>query len=251
MRCIAGDPRQDYHCLPAMRSIAATSSRHTRQTMHRTRIKICGVKDVDTAMAAVDAGATWVGLVFVEKSPRHVTIEDAKSVVKTLPEDVTPIGLFADQHADEINSIIHQVGLEMIQLHGREPQRILDKLDCYQIIRATGFLSKEYAKLDAWESDDRVKFTLIDAPPTGELTGGSGHVFDWEELAARRLSIHKLLMLAGGLTPDNVGEAIRIVQPYAVDVSSGVESSRGVKDIGLIKAFCEAVRAADDTIAAL
>ncbi|MFN3168908.1 MAG: phosphoribosylanthranilate isomerase [Phycisphaeraceae bacterium] len=213
--------------------------------MATTLIKICGIQDADTALAAADAGARWVGLVFVEESPRFVTIEQACAVAASLPKPVTPVGLFVDAHADAIKDVAQRVGLHTVQLHGHEPMSILDDLADLRVIKALPFDDELPAKAEPWDNAPNVDALLIDTPPEGALTGGSGVAFDWKALSHMRDEVRKPIILAGGLTPDNVGEAIRIVRPYAVDVSSGVESSRGVKDVGLIKAFCEAVREAD------
>lgn len=219
--------------------------------MSRTRIKICGIKDPDTALAALEAGADAIGLVFVEKSPRCVTREQAKSVIQALPEEAVSVGLFVNSPGNTVRSILDEVGLTVAQLHGHESIDDMDALAGYPVWKALPFDQHFQTTASTWDHDPRVEALLVDTPPTGELTGGSGTTFDWNGLAAVKDHLAKPLILAGGLTPNNVAEAIRTAQPYAVDVSSGVESSRGVKDIGLIKAFCEAVRAADDTIAAL
>jgi phosphoribosylanthranilate isomerase len=213
--------------------------------MSRTRIKICGIQDADTALAAADACASWVGLVFVDKSPRFVTIDQARAVVASLPKSVTPVGLFVDAYADAIKDVAQRTGLSTVQLHGHEPMSILDDLGGLRVIKALPFDSELPAKAEPWDNAPSVEALLIDTPPSGELTGGSGVAFDWHALSRVKDRMRKPIILAGGLTPDNVGEAIRTIRPYAVDVSSGVESSRGVKDAGLIQAFCDAVREAD------
>lgn len=219
--------------------------------MSRTRIKICGIKDPETALAAVDAGADAIGLVFVEQSPRCVTIEQATAVTQALPDTVVSVGLFVDCPAQTMRQIMQSVGLDVAQLHGHESIDDMDDLIGYPAWKALPFDEHFQQVASTWDHDPRVEALLVDTPPTGQLTGGSGIAFDWAGLAAVKEHLAKPIILAGGLTPDNVSEAIRTARPYAVDVSSGVESSRGVKDVGLIKAFCEAVRAADDTIAAL
>ena len=213
--------------------------------MSQTRIKICGIKDADTALAAVDAGADAVGLVFVEKSPRCVTIDQAKAVADALPDTVVSVGLFVDCPGKTMRQIMQSTGIDVAQLHGHESIDDLDDLVGYPAWKALPF-DEDFQRVGgSWDCDPRVEALLVDTPPTGELTGGSGVTFDWNGLAQVKDHFAKPIILAGGLTPDNVGEAIATVRPYAVDVSSGVESSRGVKDVGLIKAFCEAVRQAD------
>lgn len=219
--------------------------------MSGTQIKICGIKDPKHAKAAAKAGATHVGVVFVDESPRCVTIKQAIEVVEALPGMAEAVGLFVDRDAQEIKHIVGRAGLTTIQLHGHEKIGILDKFEGLTIWKALPFGPDLLELAEPWDNDPRVDAILIDTPPTGELTGGSGVAFDWAALAKVIDHLSTPIILAGGLTPQNVGEAIRTVKPFAVDVSSGVESSRGVKDVGLIKAFCQAVRAADDTISAL
>ncbi|MGB0767223.1 MAG: phosphoribosylanthranilate isomerase, partial [Phycisphaeraceae bacterium] len=214
-------------------------------TMDRTRIKICGIKDPDTAVAALDAGADAIGLVFVENSPRHVTVDEAKAITRALPDDAVSVGLFVDTPGETMKQIVDEVGLAVAQLHGHESIDDLDPLYGVPAWKALPF-DEDFMRVGgSWDHDPRVEALLVDTPPTGELTGGSGIAFDWTGLAEVMPRFAKPIILAGGLTPDNVADAIRTVEPYAVDVSSGVESSRGVKEIGLIKAFCEAVRQAD------
>ena len=213
--------------------------------MARTRIKICGIQDPDTALAALDAGADAIGLVFVEKSPRFVTLQQAKAVTDALPNDAVSVGLFVDTPGETMKQIMDEANLTVAQLHGHESIDDLDPLFGYPAWKALPY-DEDFPRIaSSWDHDPRIEALLIDTPPTGELTGGSGITFDWAGLAKVKHNLAKPIILAGGLTPDHVGEAIGAVQPYAVDVSSGVESSRGVKDVGLIKAFCQAVRQAD------
>lgn len=213
--------------------------------MSRTRIKICGIQDSDTALAALDSGADAIGLVFVEKSPRYITLEQAKAITAALPDDTVTVGLFVDAPGETMKQIMDDANLTVAQLHGHESIDDLDPLFGYPAWKALPFDESFQHTASTWDHDPRIEALLIDTPPTGELTGGSGIAFDWTGLAKVKDHFAKPIILAGGLTPDNVGDAIRTVQPYAVDVSSGVESSRGVKDIDLIKAFCEAVKQTD------
>lgn len=208
--------------------------------MTRTRIKICGVRDEAAARAAVDAGADAVGLVFVGSSPRNVAVPDAARVVKTLPPFVEPVGLFVDESAENVLRVCNATGIHTAQLHGREPLTILDGLAGLRVIKALPFDPDALDDALAWDADPRVSALLFDA-----ATGGSGEAIDWHALAAVKPGFTKPLILAGGLSPQNAVEAIQVVRPYAVDVSSGVESSRGVKDTGKIAAFCKSVRLAD------
>ena len=216
--------------------------------MPRTRIKICGIKDPDTALAAIDAGADAIGLVFVEKSPRFVTIDQAKAITAALPNDAVSVGLFVDCPGQTMKKIMDDANLTVAQLHGHESIDDLDPLIGYPAWKALPFDDNFPHIAGSWDHDPRIEALLIDTPPTGELTGGSGITLDWNGLAKVKHQFAKPIILAGGLNPDNVAQAMRIVKPYAVDVSSGVESSRGIKDIGLIKAFCDAIRMADSAM---
>ena len=223
----------------------------------RTRIKICGVKDLGSAEAAVAAGADLIGLVFVQKSPRYIPPADAAKIVAALPPGVEPVGLFSDHSAADVLEAARLSGVHTVQLHGREGPGMSKQLAPLRVIKAISFESSHLAeRLQPWrEAMTPLTAILIDSPAplmyeqTQGLTGGSGESFDWSDLARLEQEgvLHDLppRILAGGLDPANVGEAIRIVRPYAVDVSSGVESSRGVKDAGKIAAFCDAVRQAD------
>ncbi|MFK7789262.1 MAG: N-(5'-phosphoribosyl)anthranilate isomerase [Phycisphaeraceae bacterium] len=213
--------------------------------MPQTRIKICGIKEVDTALAAMDCGADALGFVFVEKSPRNVTTAQAKAIIQALPDDAVSVGLFVDCPPEDVRAILDDAGLTIAQLHGHESIDDMDALAGYPVWKALPFDEDFPTIASTWDHDPRVEALLIDTPPTGGLTGGSGITFDWAGLTKVKHHFAKPIILAGGLTPENVGDAIRAVKPFAVDVSSGVESSRGVKDIERIKAFCDAVRQAD------
>ncbi|MEM9414459.1 MAG: phosphoribosylanthranilate isomerase [Planctomycetota bacterium] len=205
--------------------------------MTRTRIKICGVKDEAMAHAAVAAGADAVGLVFVEASPRYIEVLDAARVVASLPPFVEPVGLFVDASAEHVLRVCHATGIHTVQLHGRESIALLDQLPGLRIIKALPFDPDTLDTALMWDADPRVSALLFDA-----ATGGSGETIDWHALAAVMPGLSKPVILAGGLSAENVAEAVEVVRPYAVDVSSGVEATRGVKDAAKIAAFCESVR---------
>ncbi|HRP62877.1 MAG TPA: phosphoribosylanthranilate isomerase [Phycisphaerales bacterium] len=203
----------------------------------RTRIKICGIMTVDAALAAIDAGADAVGLVFAPNSPRRIDLDDAIEIVDALPPFVTPVGLF-QLGKNASNADLDEWWCEWCQLHGDEDEKTVAKVaESHRIIRGFPFNA---AQIKRWNDCDEVAALLIDGSK-----GGGGTSFDHAGLARMTPEIDKPIILAGGLTPENVGDAIRAVRPFAVDVSSGVESSRGVKDAALIHKFCAAVRAAD------
>ncbi|MEM6855765.1 MAG: phosphoribosylanthranilate isomerase [Planctomycetota bacterium] len=220
------------------------------ETPSKTRIKICGLRDVETAAVAAEAGADFIGLNFVEASPRYVDPAVAREIASALPQRVTAVGLFCNHPLEHIAEVAEAVGFQTIQLHGDETPEFAKQLHGLSILKALPFDPATLAtQLDGWRTlGDQLTGLLIDTPPQPDaaITGGSGHAFDWSRLAAfdRSGGFAGLppYLLAGGLTPDNVGEAIRTLRPWGVDVSSGVESSRGVKDPELITAFCESVK---------
>jgi len=215
------------------------------------------VRDAETACAVVEAGADAIGLVFVSASPRHVTVSQAREVIGALPAFVDPVALFVDAAVHHIRDIVDDLGIHTVQLHGHETPEVAAALAPRSVIKAIAFHDdEEQGVLKRWRLPPaNVSAMLIDAPPpSGDaLPGGGGRTLDWQRLTRWQTRTAPTglppLILAGGLTPENVGEAITRVRPYAVDVSSGVESSRGVKDVGKIQAFVEAVRQVDTKIA--
>lgn len=203
----------------------------------RTRIKICGLtteRDIETA---VRAGVDAVGFVFVKDSPRYIAPDDAADLVCMLPPFITAIGLFVDTPPNIVATQAADACIEILQLHGRESEADIAKLQSdFAIIRGVQFGSSQFQQ---WKSSTRIDMLLVDGSP-----GGQGKKFAWKSLIQEKPDIKQPLILAGGLTPQNVGDAIKIVHPFAVDVSSGVESERGKKDPELIRAFCHAVRQA-------
>mgnify|MGYP001293189418 FL=1 len=221
--------------------------------MQRTRVKICGIRDVETALVAAEAGADAIGLVFVSGSPRYVAPDQAEQIVRALPAFVQPVALFADATAEEIRSTAMLLGIHTVQLHGGETPQFAASLAPLRVIKAMAFDARQASEaLRPWRTCcDNLAGILFDAPPPQPdgLRGGSGRTFDWQALAnlihGGMLAGLPPLILAGGLDADNVGSAIRSVRPYAVDVSSGVESSRGIKDAQRIRQFMRAVLEAD------
>lgn len=209
-------------------------------------VKICGITDDEAMDAAIEAGADYVGLVFYPPSPRAVTPEQAAELVEFTPGEITKVGLFVDPDDATLETVLTQVRLDLLQLHGTEsPERIefirLEYgLPVMKMIAVSS--AEDLAAAEPYLAvTDRL---LFDAkPPKGAtLPGGNAVSFDWSILAGQRWGVP--WMLAGGLTPANVAEAIRISGAPAVDVSSGVESAPGVKDPDKIRAFIQAVRGA-------
>jgi phosphoribosylanthranilate isomerase len=200
-------------------------------------IKICGVTRKEDALLAVSLGAWAVGFNFYEKSPRCVTIEQAADMAARLPLGVRRVGVFVNAGRSAIERTVAGAELDMIQLHGDEPPDMCRSWPC-EVIKAMPLRSGEdVERLAAYE----VFLHLVDSG-TGGAYGGTGKLSDWT-LAAEAAARHRLL-LAGGLTPENVAEAVRVVRPFGVDVASGVEREPGVKDAGKMKAFFIAAREA-------
>lgn len=207
--------------------------------MNRTRTKICGLRDRESIDAAVHAGADAVGFVFVRSSPRYIDPDQAAQLMLGLPPFVSAVGLFQNTPIDAFIEIERRCPTHYTQLHGTESVELVRK--CGPAIKAVMFDANTIAdEIARWNEIDEVEALLVDGS-----WGGRGVSFDWSQIVEPARALRKPLILAGGLTPDNVGEAVRMVRPFAVDVSSGVESERGVKDPSLIEAFCQAVRAAD------
>lgn len=212
-------------------------------------IKICGIRDVETAVRVCDLGANAIGINFYAASPRHVAdVATAAAIVEAVPPGVESVGVFVNHTVEQIRQICAATGLRTVQLHGDEPDSVIDELSELQVIRAirvgedvatqTAALLADYAQLirppSAWLVDARVPGTY----------GGTGHTLDWPQLAPERRRGWPRLILAGGLTPDNVAEAVASVRPEGVDVASGVESATGVKDLHLVERFVNACRGA-------
>lgn len=208
-------------------------------THARTRIKICGITRQDDALAAADAGADAVGFVFYAASPRHVQPAAAGTIVRALPPFVTTVGLFVDAPAGEVRSVLAAVPLALLQFHGDEPPEFCRQfgppyIKAVRVRSGTDLLQYAARYPDA-------AALLLDAYRPG-VPGGTGETFDWHLIPARMTCG---IVLAGGLTPDNVAAGIEQVRPWAVDVSSGVEAAPGVKDVQRIRRFATAVRWVD------
>lgn len=213
------------------------------------RIKICGITTVEDALTATAAGADAIGLNFYERSPRFVSVQRAQEIVAALPPRVAKVGVFVNSLAKGVRATRERVGLSAVQLHGDENAEFLQLLAGIPVIRA--FRCKE-ATLDGVEAYLRLceklgalpDGVLLDAHAPGSY-GGTGQVLDWNAIQAeRRKTLGLPLILAGGLTPDNVAQAIELARPDAVDTASGVESAPGKKDPALLRAFIAAAAAA-------
>jgi len=207
----------------------------------KTDIKICGLTREADIEAAVEAGADAIGFVFYPKSPRFVTADRAAELSRLISPFVTITALFVNAAAETIEAVLQQVPVGLLQFHGNESEK-----ECRRWLRPYLRAVRMKSGLDLLQyATDfaSARALLLDAFVEGY--GGGGQVFDWSLIPS---GLPKALVLSGGLTPENVGEAIRRVRPAAVDVSSGVEVSKGIKDAAKIAAFVAAVRAADNEI---
>ncbi len=204
-----------------------------------TAVKICGITRVEDALVAARAGAHAIGLIFYSKSPRLVADPVAAQVVRALPPFVTPVALFVNQPAAEIERVIANVRPQLLQFHGDEAPDFCAGFGVpyIKVVR----VRPEVDLLQYAQQYRTAKGLLLDAFVEGNH-GGTGSAFDWA-LIPRELPLP--LILAGGLNPGNVGEAVRRVRPWAVDVSSGVEAAQGIKDAAKVAAFIRGVRDAD------
>lgn len=212
--------------------------------MSRILVKICGITSPEDARLAIEAGADAVGFVFFSMSPRQTTVERAAEIGRTLPTTVQRVGVFVDETPEAMARAADAVGLDLLQLHGNESPEALAGL-ARPVIKAVR-VGKGFAHDEALRFAATASGLLVDTRLPGEtqLPGGTGVPFDWSLVKGLAERV-PFLMLAGGLGPQNVAEAIRAVRPHAVDVSSGVESLPGRKDAEKVRAFVRAVREAE------
>jgi len=208
-------------------------------TIVRTRVKICGITRVEDALAAAEAGADAIGLVFYARSPRAVNIEKAMDICRALPPLITKVALFVDAREDEIRQVTEQVPIDLIQFHGDECSA-----DCGTFGRPyiKALSMREGINVAAYASTYKDAAGLLLDTYHADVKGGSGESFNWGQFPA---NVERPLILAGGLHADNVYAAIQQTRPYAVDVSSGVEIDKGIKDATKIARFIAEVQRAD------
>lgn len=211
--------------------------------MSDIRVKICGLKTRESVVAAVDAGAAYLGFNFVERSKRYIDIATARDLAIDVPPGVAKVALVLDADDAVLDAITKAVPLDMLQLHGEEsPDRVAEVKVRYglPVMKAVGI--SDAADLEALDLYSQVADQLLvdtKPPKDGDLPGGTGLTFDWRLIANRRWPVP--WMLAGGLTPENVAQAVALTGANQVDVASGVESAPGVKDAALMRAFLAAV----------
>jgi len=205
--------------------------------MIRPAIKFCGITRTEDAWAAADNGAAAIGFIFAKGSPRLVTVDVARTIGRTLPPFLQRVGVFVDTPAAEVRKMAQYAELDVVQLHGHES--VLEATTVWpRVIKALARDRDLMEQAEAWSDE----ITLLVDAATGDAPGGTGQLADWPAAAA--LARERRLVLAGGLTAENVGEAIAAVRPYAVDVSSGIEVRPGVKSASRMRAFAWAVESA-------
>ncbi len=204
------------------------------------KVKICGITALSDALCAAEAGADALGFVFYDRSPRYVPIAAAAAIIRQLPPWILKVGVFVNAPEDLVVQAARECGLTLLQFHGEEPPEYclqfgLMSMKAFRVHTADSLEVLPTYLTDAW---------LLDAYVAGQ-PGGTGAVFDWD-LATQARALGRPIFLAGGLTPENVSEAVRRVRPFGVDVSSGVEASPGRKDHDKVKAFIRAAKEAGE-----
>jgi len=202
------------------------------------KVKICGITNWTDARISVEEGADFLGFNFYRMSPRYITPAAASKIIKRLPKNVVAVGVFVNETEQNVLATARRAGLCQIQLHGDEPREMVSRLGReYQVTKALRVRGElESAQLARYANADALLLDGFD----GKVYGGTGKTFDWQMI--RRAGIKKRIFLAGGITPENVEEAVRIARPYAVDVCSGIEARPGKKDPKRIAALMNAVK---------
>ena len=208
--------------------------------MNNIKVKICGIKDVESALVAEESGADYIGLVFCKKSKRFISIEQAKKIILSLKNKLSVVALFSNDNEKYINSVINNLNIDIIQFHGDE----IDS-DCvkYNLPYIKGISASEDGLKNLDEKFPNAKAFILDSHNDNGI-GGTGKTFDWLNTSYETI---KPIMIAGGLNCDNVEDAIKVFLPYGVDVSSGVESDDGKKNLNLIREFIKKAKGRDES----
>ena len=206
--------------------------------MSDLKIKICGGKNKEIAQHAIDAGASFIGFIFYEKSRRNITIENCEQILSEIKDLTIPVAVTVNPDDNLLDDLV-RIGFQYIQLHGQETHEMVERIKLeydFKIIKAFGISSSE--DLDELvKYEPFVEYFLLDSPPQADVQGGTGHRFDWKII--ENLSITKNFFLSGGLNKDNIISAINLKKTSYFDVSSGVENSEGIKDKQLITEFID------------
>ena len=208
--------------------------------MQKTWTKICGITRAQDALAAADLGADAIGLNFYPKSPRAIAVADVANLVEGLPQKVSVVALFVNPTPELVRQVLGTGAVDLLQFHGSESAEFCEQFDTPYMkvvaVKVDSDLNSEFAKYES------AQYMLLDSfDPI--MLGGTGKAFDWGRVIELTQKQRSRLVLAGGLGPANVREAIKVVQPFGVDVSSGVEASKGIKDLKMMQLFIQGVRA--------
>ena len=208
--------------------------------MQKTWTKICGITRAQDALAAADLGADAIGLNFYPKSPRAIAVADVANLVEGLPQRVSVVALFVNPTPELVRQVLGTGAVDLLQFHGSESAEFCEQFDTPYMkvvaVKVDSDLNSEFAKYES------AQYMLLDSfDPI--MLGGTGNTFDWGRVIELTQKQRSRLVLAGGLGPANVREAIEVVQPFGVDVSSGVEASKGIKDLKMMQLFIQGVRA--------
>ena len=212
----------------------------SRLTLQKTWTKICGITRAQDALAAADFGADAIGLNFYPQSPRAISVTDVENLVKGLPRRVSVVALFVNPTPELVRQVLGTGAVDLLQFHGNESAEFCEQFETPYMkvvaVKLDSDLKSEFAKYES------AQYMLLDSfDPI--MLGGTGNTFDWGRVIELTQKQRSRLVLAGGLGPANVREAIEIVQPFGVDVSSGVEASKGIKDLKMMQLFIQGVRA--------
>ena len=212
----------------------------SRLTLQKTWTKICGITRAQDALAAADLGADAIGLNFYPKSPRAIAVADVANLVEGLPQEVSVVALFVNPTPELVRQVLGTGAVDLLQFHGNESAEFCEQFETPYMkvvaVKLDSDLKSEFAKYES------ALYMLLDSfDPI--MLGGTGNTFDWGRVIELTQKQRSRLVLAGGLGPANVREAIEIVQPFGVDVSSGVEASKGIKDLKMMQLFIQGVRA--------
>lgn len=221
-----------------------------------TWVKICGITSLEDALTAVDAGADALGFVFYEKSPRKAEPEGTREITARLPQNIEKVGVFVEADPEHIRAVVSETGLTAVQLHGKKlVERVWEDartaVECLGVSKVIpvipGDSLKDEGLFISQRPHERIFAILLDSQTNGVTAGGTGTTFDWEATQGIVQCLGALVpvIVAGGLTAFNVTHALNLLQPFGVDVASGVESCPGKKDSGKVRAFINAVRKAD------
>lgn len=212
----------------------------------RTRVKICGITNYDDAMLAVEFGADALGFIFFRESPRYISPETVRDIIECLPPFVTPVAVVVNHSIAQVSEIMATSGCQIAQLHGHESSEYLQQLAWPAIKGVSIATVHDLALLSEYR---QARAILLDTKVAGQY-GGTGTTFDWE-VACKAHSFGRPIILAGGLSPENIAEAMRVAQPDAIDVSSSIESAPGKKDAQRMRKLFEVIREINEAKSAL